>query len=114
MNPTTLRHDIAAEHPELVARARAESYAFRWKHLQTGRFHLRLRGRVGQRVEVRIETDDLFDANFVTRPEVAEESFEMDLMRTQLALNVVLEEDRSFVLPGQPGHGTVIRRGCLK
>lgn len=88
------RDDVVAEHPELVARARAELYAFRWKHLQTGRFHLRLRGWVGQRVEVRIETDDLFDANFVTRPELAEESFEMDLMRKQLSMSAELEGDR--------------------
>jgi len=87
-------HDVSAEHPELIARARTESYDFRWEHLQRGRFHLRVRGQSGQRLEVRVTTDDLFDANFITKPPVNEQHFEMDLMRQQLSLATTLEKDR--------------------
>jgi hypothetical protein len=88
------RRDVASEHPELVARARAELDAFRWDHLQKGRFHLRLRGLEGRRLDLRITTDDLFDANFITRPAVDETDFEMDLERRHLALNTEMESDR--------------------
>jgi len=88
------QHDVSAQHPDVVARARRALDAFRWEHLQTGRFHLRLRGRAGQRLTLRIETDDLFDANFVTRPALEEEHFEMDPMRSYLLLETELPKER--------------------
>ena len=86
--------DIKADHPDVVARAREALAKFRVEHLAAGRFHLRLRGEKGQRVQVRVKTNDLFDANFVTRPAVDENDFEMDLDRSYLALDTVLENDR--------------------
>ena len=92
-DPGELR-DVAAEHPAVVARARAELDAFRWEHIQRGRYHLRLRGRAGQRLTLQIRTDDLFDANFACRPEQPEERFQLDLERRNLGLETTLAGDR--------------------
>ncbi len=86
--------DVRAEHPGVVARAREALSAFRVEHLAAGRFHIRLRGEKGQRLRLRIATSDLFDANFVTRPAVPEEDFEMDLDRSYLLLDTVLDDGR--------------------
>ncbi|MEM9382264.1 MAG: sulfatase [Planctomycetota bacterium] len=86
--------DVSAEHPEVVARARKALAEFREQHLAAGRFHVRMRGRKGQRLQLRVRTNDLFDANFLTRPAVAEADFEMDLDRSYLALDTVLTNDR--------------------
>ena len=86
--------DAAAEHPELVLQARAEMDAFRWEQLQKGRFHLRISGALGQRLQLTIATDDLFDANFASRPILPDERFEMDLERRHLSLDTVLEQER--------------------
>jgi hypothetical protein len=74
-----------------VRRARAELDAFRWRELQRGRFHLRVTGRAGQRLTAAITTDDLFDANFASRPQAPERDFTMDLTRRRLALDTVLD-----------------------
>ena len=86
--------DVAARHPEVVARARAELAAFRWEEQQRGRFHLRVVGRPGQRLTVSIRTDDVFDANFTTRPAVAEVDVELDVERENLIYDTTLESDR--------------------
>lgn len=88
------RLDVSDRYPEVVQRARAELDAFRWERLQKGRFHLRVRGREGERLVVRVTTDDLFDANFISLPAVPEHDFSMDLERTELALSTTLERDR--------------------
>ena len=77
-----------------MARGRAALDAFRRQHIDRGRFHLRVRGKAGQRLAVRISTDDLFDANFVAYPAVDERHFEMDLGRTYLALDTTLSDGR--------------------
>ena len=99
--------DVAADHPEVVARARAELDAFRWEELQKGRFHLRLRGRAGQRLTLRVTTDDLFDANFAARPAPHEEDFSMDLERENLTLDTQLEDGRLELVFW--GRGTTLR-----
>ena len=86
--------DVKDQHPEVVARAREALREFRLAHLSAGRFHLRVRGTKGQRLQLRVSTDDLFDANFITRPALAPDAFEMDLDRSYLALDTVLENDR--------------------
>ena len=86
--------DVKDQYPEVVARAREALREFRLAHLSAGRFHLRVRGTKGQRLQLRVSTDDLFDANFITRPAVAPDAFEMDLDRSYLALDTVLENDR--------------------
>lgn len=86
--------DVSARHPEIVKRARQELDTFRWEQLQKGRFHLRLRGEKGQVLKLRIETNDLFDANFVARPSTSEYDFEMDLMRKHLELETKLTNGR--------------------
>ncbi len=88
------KNDIKDEHPDVVARARKALAEFRVEHLAAGRFHIRLRGKKGQRLQLRVKTNDLFDANFVTRPAVNENDFEMDLDRSYLAVDTVLENDR--------------------
>ncbi len=87
-------HDVIDEHPEVRTRARAELDAFRWEQLQKGRFHLRVRGRAGQRLTVAVSTDDLFDANFACRPKRPETDFVLDLERQNLTLDTTLESDR--------------------
>lgn len=94
--------DVAAEHPEVVARARRELDAFRWQNLQKGRFHLRLKGKPGQRLTIHVTTDDLFDANFISKPAYPERAFEMDLARRNLQLDVELsEESFEFIFWGR-------------
>ena len=90
----TEKTDIADQHPEVVARARKEMDAFRWRELQKGRFHMRVRGEVGQRLVVKVGTDDLFDANFVSQPQRPEEDFTMDLERQNFAVDTELEEEQ--------------------
>ena len=85
--------NVAALYPEVVARARAEMDAFRWEQLQKGRAHLRIRGEPGRRLQVRIETSDLFDANFTSRPVLPEERFTMDDDRRRLGLDTVMGEE---------------------
>lgn len=86
--------DVAARHPELVQRARAELARFRWEKLQRGRFHLRVAGRPGQRLTIAIQTDDVFDANFTTRPSVPEGDVQMDLDRKNFVLDTPLDDSR--------------------
>lgn len=86
--------DVSADHPEIVKRAREELDAFRWEQLQRGRFHLRIRGEAGQKLKLRITTNDLFDANFTSRPQTDEHDFEMDLMRKHLDLETELTDGR--------------------
>ncbi|MDP6538581.1 MAG: sulfatase [Planctomycetota bacterium] len=88
------RSDVLADHPELAARARSELDAFRWEQLQKGRFHLRVRGRAGQRLSLAVTTDDLFDANFACRPQPPETDFALDLGRKTLTLETTLATDR--------------------
>jgi arylsulfatase A-like enzyme len=88
------RTDVAAEHPELVARARAELAEFRWSELQPGRFHLRVQARAGARLRLVAGIDDLFDANFACRPPPPERDFEMDLERRRLVLDTTLAKER--------------------
>jgi len=85
------QRDVAAAHPGVVARARAALDEFRWEKLQKGRFHLRVRGRAGQRLRIAIRTDDLFDANFATRPIRPEADFAFDLPRQQLVIDTQLD-----------------------
>jgi len=87
------KRNVVAEYPDVVSRARAELDAFRWEQLQKGRMHLRVRAAVGGRLQVRIETDDLFDANFASRPLLPEERFTMEVDRRALELDTVLEEE---------------------
>lgn len=86
--------DIADQHPEIVARARKEMDAFRWRELQKGRFHMRVRGELGQRLVVKVKTDDLFDANFVSRPQRPETDYTMDLDRQNFAVDTVLDAEQ--------------------
>ncbi|MEM6675617.1 MAG: sulfatase [Planctomycetota bacterium] len=86
--------DVKDAHPDVVARARRALEEFRVAHLAAGRFHLRVRGRKGQQLRVRIETDDLFDANYLTRPSIDERDISMDLERSYLELETVMEGDR--------------------
>ena len=88
------RTDIKDQHPEIVARARAELDAFRWRELQPGRFHIRVSGAVGQRLVVKVSTNDLFDANFVTKPKRPEHDLTMDLDRQNFAMDTLMEEDQ--------------------
>ena len=83
--------NVLDDHPEVVARARAALDAFRWEKLQVGRFHLRVIGEVGSELSLKVRTDDLFDANFITKPLLPEERFEMNLERTELTLETELE-----------------------
>jgi len=83
--------NVVGDHPEVVARARAALDAFRWEQLQVGRFHLRILGEVGDELVMKVRTDDLFDANFITQPLLPEERFEMNLERTELTLETKLE-----------------------
>ncbi|MBM4014001.1 MAG: hypothetical protein FJ293_03425 [Planctomycetes bacterium] len=88
------KHDVKAAHPEVVARARAQLDAFRWEHLQRGRFHLRVQGRAGAKLRIAIATDDLFDANFAARPAPDERDFSLDLARRQLVLETTMTSER--------------------
>ena len=90
--------DVKAQHPDIVARARKEMDAFRWNEQQKGRFHMRLRGEKGQRLVVKVSTNDLFDANFVTRPQRPEKDFTMDLARQNFVLSTVLAEEQLELL----------------
>jgi len=86
--------NVAEQHPEVVARAKAAMDAFRWDQLQRGRYHLRVAGEVGQRLRVEVTTDDLFDANFVARPAPSETDFSLDLDRKHLVLDTELTKSR--------------------
>jgi len=88
------RTDVAAEHPEVVAEARAALDDFRWRNLQKGRYHLRVRGEHGTPVVVTLAIDDLFDANFATLPAVDEHAFRLDLERRNLILETTLDAGR--------------------
>ncbi len=83
--------NVLEDHPDVVARARTALDAFRWEQLQVGRFHLRVRGEAGSRLVMKVRTDDLFDANFITEPLLPEERFQMNLERTELTLETELE-----------------------
>jgi len=82
--------NIVEDHPGVVARARAALDAFRWEQLQVGRFHLRVRGEAGSKLVMKVKTDDLFDANFITKPLLPEERFHMNLERTELTIETEL------------------------
>ena len=82
--------DISDLHPEVVREARAALDNFRWENLQKGRFHLRIRGRRGQRVRLHLTTDDLFDANFATSPLIDEHDATLDLERRNLVIETTL------------------------
>jgi hypothetical protein len=86
--------NVVGDHPDVVARARKALDAFRVHHVDRGRFHLRVRGKAGQRLTVKVTTDDLFDANFVAQPALDERCFTMDLDRTWLALDATLSDGR--------------------
>lgn len=117
--------DIAGDHPEVVARARKDLDAFRLEQIDVGRFHLRLRGKKGQRLTLRVKTNDLFDANFVSLPSIDENHFEMDLDRSYLAVDTVLTNGRQEIvfwcrgsqleveasLDGEPLEGLTVREG---
>ena len=99
------KSNVLADHPEVAARARAEMDAFRWDELQKGRFHLRIRAEVGQRVTVKVTTDDLFDANYASRPICPERDFAMDLERKNWSLDTELTEKRLELVFWCRGHG---------
>jgi arylsulfatase A-like enzyme len=117
--------NIVAAHPDVAARARVALDAFRVEHIDRGRFHLRVRGKAGQRLTVKVKTDDLFDANFVAQPAIDERHFEMDLDRTTLSLDTTLTDGRQelvfwcrgdrldfeVALDGAPLAGLDIREG---
>ncbi len=86
--------DIASEHPQIVERAKAAMDAFRWEKLQRGRYHLRISGAVGQRLQIQVDTDDLFDANFAARPAPPETDFSLDLDRKHLRMDTTLTKAR--------------------
>lgn len=86
------RTNLVAQHPEVVREARAALDAFRWEQQQVGRYHLRLRGKKGAKLELTVRTSDLFDANFASQPRVDEHDFAMDLARRELKLSTTLEE----------------------
>ena len=88
------KSNILDQHPDVVARARADLDRFRWEQLQKGRYHLRIQGRPGARLALRITTDDLFDANFASRPQRPETDFEMDLARQNLVVDTELPSGR--------------------
>jgi arylsulfatase A-like enzyme len=88
------RDDVAAAHPEIVERGRALLDEFRWQRLQQGRFHVRVAGRKGAKLRLALATDDLFDANFATRPQVDERDFALDLDRRRLVLETTMEGDK--------------------
>ena len=96
--------DVAADHPAIVARARREMDAFRWREVQKGRFHLRVVGRKGQRLNLKVDTDGFFDSNFVTRPIRPEGDFNLHLPRRHLELDTVLEEERLELVFWCRGH----------
>ncbi|MSR47350.1 MAG: hypothetical protein EXS13_09845 [Planctomycetes bacterium] len=88
------KHDVKAAHPDVVSRSREQLDAFRWEHLQRGRFHLRVHGKPGAKLRVAIATDDLFDANFAARPQPDERDFTLDLDRQHLVLATTLTSER--------------------
>lgn len=87
------QNNVLAEHPEIAQRARREMDAFRWEELQKGRFHLRVQAAKGQRLTVKVTTNDLFDANFASRPIQPERDFTMDLARKNWSLDTTLLDD---------------------
>jgi arylsulfatase len=88
------RTDVRAEHPDLVARGRALLDEFRWDRLQKGRFHVRVHGRAGMKLRIAVATNDLFDANFATRPLLDENDFKLDFDRRQLVLETTMPSDK--------------------
>ncbi|MEW6746649.1 MAG: sulfatase [Planctomycetota bacterium] len=88
------RKNVIDDHPELAATTRALLDRFRWEELQKGRYHLRILGERGRRLRIAIETDDLFDANFVAEPGVPEEDCALDLDRRLLEITTVLASSR--------------------
>ncbi len=88
------KRDVKADHPDVVARSREQLDAFRWEHLQRGRFHLRVHGKPGAKLRVALATDDLFDANFAARPAPSERDFTLDLDRRHLVLETTLTSER--------------------
>ncbi|MBL8842187.1 MAG: sulfatase [Planctomycetes bacterium] len=87
-------HDVKGDHPDIVARGREQLDAFRWEHLQRGRFHLRVAARAGARLRIALSTDDLFDANFAARPLPPETDCTLDLERRHLVIETTLTADR--------------------
>jgi arylsulfatase A-like enzyme len=92
-DPAELK-DVLADHPDVASQGRALLDAFRWEHLQRGRFHFRLHGKAGQRLRLALSTDDLFDANFAARPAPDERDFSLDFGRQRLVLDTTLTSDR--------------------
>ncbi len=114
--------NVAAQHPEVVQKARKELEQFRWEQLQLGRYHLRVVGRPGQQLTVAIETDDVFDANFASRPAIREVDVDMDLDRRNLVIETTLEDSRWELVFWGRGHefaldvrldGRVLEGGAL-
>jgi arylsulfatase len=100
--------DVAAQHPEIVQRARDALEQFRWEQLQLGRYHLRAIGQRGQRLTVAIQTDDVFDANFSTHPPTPEADVELDPDRTVLVVDTTLSTSRwELVFWGRGGQLTL-------
>ena len=73
--------DVAADHPDVVSNARATLDAFRLRELDRGRYHVVVDGG-----ELVLETDGLFDANFITEPAVERSAWELDLDRQTLRM----------------------------
>jgi hypothetical protein len=92
-DPAELK-DVRAQHPEVVARARGLLDEFRWERMQNGRFHVVVHGRAGAKLRLALTTDDLFDANFATRPLQDEQRFTLDFARQHLVLETELESER--------------------
>jgi len=87
------QNDVINKYPKVAQMARKEMDRFRWEKIQKGRFHLRIKSAKGRRLKLRIRTDDLFDANFASKPKTPEMDFAMDLKRHNLCMNTVLEDD---------------------
>lgn len=87
------RVNVIKEYPKVAEVAKKEMDRFRWEQLQKGRFHLRIKGEKGQRLKLRIKTDDLFDANFSSKPKPMEMDFAMDLDRRNLRVSTELSEE---------------------
>lgn len=86
--------NVSAKHLNVVTRARADLAEFRWRQLQRGRYHLRVVGRPGQLLTISIRTDDVFDANYATRPATTDRDVRMDLERKNLTLETFLVSER--------------------
>jgi arylsulfatase A-like enzyme len=102
------RTDVRAAHPDLVSKGRALLDEFRWTRMQRGRFHVLVHApRGGGKLRLEVDTDDLLDANFATRPLVDERDFTLDFDRRHLVLETTLAGDRlELVCWGRGDHLT--------